>query len=37
MPEPAETAAQIVGLGARVHLFVRPEFRDAFTRLFSED
>jgi len=26
----------IAGLGARVHLFVRPEFRDRFTALFKD-
>lgn len=26
----------IVGLGARVHLFVRPEAREAFSRLFRD-
>lgn len=26
----------VAGLGARVHLFVRPKYRDAFTSLFRE-
>ncbi len=31
-----DTTARIVGLGARVHLFVRPEHREAFTALFRD-
>lgn len=27
---------RVTGLGARVHLFVRPEFRDGFTALFRD-
>jgi hypothetical protein len=30
------TAPKIVGLGARVHLFVRPELRERFRWLFEE-
>ncbi len=30
------TSPQIVGLGARVHLFVRPELRERFRWLFEE-
>jgi hypothetical protein len=30
------SSAEIVGLGARVHLFVRPEHREAFRKLFQE-
>jgi hypothetical protein len=36
MPEATAPAARITGLGARVHLFVRPEFREAFTVLFRD-
>jgi hypothetical protein len=36
MPEVTAAAARITGLGARVHLFVRPEFREAFTVLFRD-
>jgi hypothetical protein len=32
----AEQRAGIVALGPRVHLFVRPEARDAFVRLFRD-
>jgi hypothetical protein len=32
----AEQAAGIVALGARVHLFVRPEAHDAFVMLFRD-
>jgi len=30
------TAPRITGLGARVHLFVQPEFRNAFAALFRD-
>ena len=30
------SAPRIAGLGARVHLFVRPEFRQAFATLFRD-
>jgi hypothetical protein len=36
MPETTAPAARITGLGARVHLFVRPRFREAFTVLFRD-
>jgi hypothetical protein len=36
MPEATAPAARITGLGARVHLFVRPEFREDFTVLFHD-
>lgn len=36
MPEVSATAPQIAGLGPRVHLFVRPEYRQRFTSLFRE-
>lgn len=29
-------ASGLVGLGARVHLFIRPDARDAFARLFRD-
>jgi catechol 2,3-dioxygenase-like lactoylglutathione lyase family enzyme len=36
MPEPSAPAARVTALGARVHLFVRPELREAFTALFRD-
>jgi hypothetical protein len=36
MPDASAPAAQITSLGARVHLFVRPELREAFTVLFRD-
>ena len=36
MPEATAPAARIMSLGARVHLFVRPELHEAFTVLFRD-
>lgn len=36
MRETGAAAPRITGLGARVHLFVRPEFREGFTALFRD-